>query len=168
MNVKRNRTWLLFIACIILSIVFIFFSGVKNVTKSYGIVLLIFSILPIIPAILLTAKIKLPRIFTSGLTFIFYLLQMVSLGFNYYLQSWAGIVFIIILVIFFMLLGMLVALIRTLCSRKNGKYYFTDEEAIKHMNIPALVRLIKSNYLIPWSKDYGMHYFLQFLIGFKK
>lgn len=74
MNVKRNRTWLLFIACIILSIVFIFFSGVKNVTKSYGIVLLIFSILPIIPAILLTAKIKLPRIFTSGLTFIFYLL----------------------------------------------------------------------------------------------
>jgi hypothetical protein len=30
-----------------------------------------------------------------------------------------------------------------------------------------LVRLIKSNYLIPWSKDYGMHYFLQFLIGFK-
>lgn len=125
MNVKRNRTWLLFIACIILSIVFIFFSGVKNVTKSYGIVL------PIIPAILLTAKIKLPRIFTSGLTFIFYLLQMVSLGFNYYLQSWAGIVFIIILVIFFMLLGMLVALIRTLCSRKNGKYYFTDEEANK-------------------------------------
>ena len=74
MNVKRNRTWLLFIACIILSIVFIFFSGVKNVTKSYGIVLLIFSILPIIPAILLTAKIKLPRIFTSGLTFIFYFL----------------------------------------------------------------------------------------------
>ncbi|HBQ08990.1 MAG TPA: hypothetical protein DD652_05260 [Lactobacillus sp.] len=30
-----------------------------------------------------------------------------------------------------MLLGMLVALIRTLCSRKNGKYYFTDEEANK-------------------------------------
>lgn len=128
MNVKRNRTWLLFIACIILSIVFIFFSGVKNVTKSYGIVLLIFSILPIIPAILLTAKIKLPRIFTSGLTFIFYLLQMVSLGFNYYLQSWAGIVFIIILVIFFMLLGMIVALLRTLRSRKDGKYYFTEEE----------------------------------------
>ncbi len=131
MNVKRNRTWLLFIACIILSIVFIFFSGVKNVTKSYGIVLLIFSILSIIPAILLTAKIKLPRIFTSGLTFIFYLLWMVSLGLNYYLQSWAGIVFIIILVIFFMLLGMLVALIRTLRSRKNSKYYFTDEEANK-------------------------------------
>ncbi|MCH3997436.1 hypothetical protein [Lactobacillus sp.] len=53
---------------------------------------------------------------------------MVSLGFNYYLQSWAGIVFIIILVIFFMLLGMLVALLRTLHSRKDGKYYFTEEE----------------------------------------
>ena len=131
MNVKRNRTWLLFFACIILSIAFILFSGVKNVTKSYGIALLIFSILPIIPAILLTAKIKLPRIFTSGLTFIFYLLWMVSLCLNYYLQSWAGIIFIIILVIFFMLLGMLVALIRTLRSRKNSKYYFTDEEANK-------------------------------------
>ena len=139
MNVKRNRTWLLFIACIILSIAFIFFSGVKNVTKSYGIALLIFSILPIIPAILLTAKIKLPRIFTSGLTFIFYLLWMVSLCLNYYLQSWA------------------IANI-TLPMKKQ----------IKHMNIPDLVRLIKSNYLIPWSKDYGMHYVLQFLIVFKK
>lgn len=128
MNVKKNRSWLLLILSIILSIIFIFWSGVKNISGIYGIALLIFSVLPIIPAILLTAKVRISNFFSSGKTFIMYLIWIAALGFNYKLQSWIGILFVITVIILFVLLGMTVALLRTLRSRKNGKYYFTEEE----------------------------------------
>lgn len=128
MKVKKNRSWLLLILCIILSIVFVIWGGVKNVSGIYGITLLVFSVLPIIPAILLTAKVKISNFFTSGKTFIMYLIWIAALGFNYKLQSWVGILFVIAVIILFVLLGMIFALLRTLRSRKNGKYYFTEEE----------------------------------------
>ncbi len=128
MNVKRNRTWLLLVISLILSIIFIFWGGVKNVAKIYGIVLLVSAILPIVPAILLTAKVRLPRIFTSGWTFILYLFWIIGLCISYLIRSWFGIVFTLCLFIIFLILGMVYALIKTLRSRKGGKYYYTDEE----------------------------------------
>lgn len=128
MNVKKNRSWLLLILSIILSIIFIFWSGVKNISGIYGIALLIFSVLPIIPAILLTAKVRISNFFSSGKIFIMYLIWIAALGFNYKLQSWVGILFVTAVIILFFLLGMIVALLRTLRSRKNSKYYFTEEE----------------------------------------
>lgn len=145
MNVKKNRSWLLLILSIILSIIFVFWSGVKNISGIYGIALLIFSVLPIIPAILLTAKVKISNFFSSGKTFIMYLIWIATLGISYKLQSWLGILFAIAVIILFVLLGMIVALLRTLRSRKDGKYYFTEEEHNKHSKLNSELVIRRDN-----------------------
>lgn len=125
---QKNAAWIIAIISVAIAVFFIFRNGVQYLKNSYGIVLIIFTMLPVLAAILLTAKVSLFRwirnINTVGLYFVF----LVGIGLSYEEQSWIGLLFAIIVLIAFILLGMLVALIRTLRSCKKGKYYFTEEE----------------------------------------
>ena len=128
MNQKTKNMWLALLFYWILGAVFVIFGGLENISKIYGITLLIFTSLLIIPALLVSLKVKVPHIFANGWSFIFYFFWLLSLGLSYKLQSWLGIAFVVFFIVLFFILGLIFTLLKTLRSRKNGKYYFTDEE----------------------------------------
>ena len=72
MNQKTKNMWLALLFYWILGAVFVIFGGLENISKIYGITLLIFTSLLIIPALLVSLKVKVPHIFANGWSFIFY------------------------------------------------------------------------------------------------
>lgn len=128
MTRQRNCAWFVTIMAIIVAAFFVVCGGIKHISTIYGIVLIMMMILPLLVAILLTLKVKLPRLFCNWATIGLYFVFLIGIGMSYEEQSWIGLIFAIIILVVFMLMGMLVALIRTFRSRKNGKYYFTEED----------------------------------------
>lgn len=128
MTRQRNCAWLVTIIAILVAVFFIVRGSIKNIATMYGIALIIMMILPFLVAILLTLRIKLPHLFCNLTSLGLYVVFLIGIGLSYENQNWIDLIFAIIALVFFILLGMLVAMIRTFRSRKNGKYYFTEED----------------------------------------
>ena len=100
----------------------------KQINGVYGITLLIILVLPLLLAILLSLKVKPPRLICNPLVATVYLLIVIAAGMAYNFQNIIGYFFPLILFVLIAILAVFYALIKTVRNKKNGKYYFIDDE----------------------------------------
>lgn len=100
----------------------------QQINGVYGITLLIILVLPLLLAILLSLKVKPPRLICNPLVATIYLLIVIAAGMAYNFQNIIGYFFPLILFVLIAILAVFYALIKTVRNKKNGKYYFIDDE----------------------------------------
>ena len=103
-----------------------FANQVKDINNVYALTLLIILILPLLFSILLSIKVKTPRLICNPLVAVIYLLIVIAAGMAYNFQNIIGYFFPIILLVLMAFLAIFYALLKTIRNKKNGKYYFVD------------------------------------------
>lgn len=98
----------------------------KEINNVYALTLLIVLILPLLFSILLSMKVKPPRLICNPLVTVIYLLVVIAAGMAYNFQNIIGYFFPIILFVLIAILAIFYALFKTVRNKKNGKYYFID------------------------------------------
>lgn len=100
----------------------------KAINNVYALTLLIILILPLLFSILLSLKVKPSRLICNPLVTVIYLLVVIAAGMAYNFQNIIGYFFPILLFILMAILAIFYALVKTFRNRKDGKYYFIDDE----------------------------------------
>lgn len=106
----------------------IFAYQLKEINNVYALALLIILILPLLFSILLSLKVKPPRLICNPLVATIYLLVVIAAGMAYNLQDIIGYFFPIILFVLMAIIAVFYALIKTVRNKKNDKYYFIDDK----------------------------------------
>lgn len=135
MKKQKTIAWMLAICSILVSSTFMMGTKIQYLKNSYGIVLMIYTMISLLIAILLTVKVSLPKSITNVNTLVLYVLFLLGLGYSYQNQSWFALILSFIILIAVILIVIVVALIRTRKSYKNGKYYFAEKKNNKTLKI---------------------------------
>lgn len=106
----------------------IFAYQLKEVNNVYALALLIILLLPLLFSILLSLKVKPPRLICNPLVTAIYLLVVIAAGMAYNLQDIIGYFFPIILFVLMTIIAVFYALAKTVRNKRNGKYYFIDDK----------------------------------------
>ncbi|ADX69614.1 hypothetical protein [Lactobacillus helveticus] len=138
MKKKKNETlkitwimtavyWVVGLLCMFWSKLDHVFSGqLKDINNVYALTLLIVLILPLLFSILLSMRVKPPRLICNPLVTVIYLLVVIAAGMAYNFQNIIGYFFPIILFVLMAFLAIFYASFKTFRNKKNGKYYFID------------------------------------------
>lgn len=129
-NMKQKnlimRAWVCTAVYLLIGTISIFWGGVKNIGNFYGISLVVALALPFFYAILTTFRIKMPVWLSSFGTIAAYMLIVITLSFTYQIQSFLGYFVLLFMVVFYAVLAVFYALLKTWRNRKNGKCYYID------------------------------------------
>nr|WP_236629350.1 MULTISPECIES: hypothetical protein [Lactobacillus] len=100
----------------------------KGTNNVYALSLLIILVLPLLFSILLSLKVKPPRLICNPLVTVIYLLVVIAAGMAYRFQNIIGYFFPLILFVLMAVLAVFYALVKTVRNKKKGKYYFIDDK----------------------------------------
>src|SRR5699024_11349807 len=101
-----------------------FANQVKDINNVYALTLLIILILPLLFSILLSMKVKPPRLICNPMVAVIYLLIVIAAGMAYNFQNIIGYFCRIILFVLMAFLAMFYGLLKTISHKEKGKYYF--------------------------------------------
>ena len=130
--------WVIGIACLL-------WGGIIHINNNYGHVLMLALILPVIVATLLTFGLCLHWI-ANGLVGVVYSLTVLGIGLQYKMQSTKGLLYLLLVIIVYVIIVAIVAPVKTLKNRKDGLYYYVDENDKKKESTHFLVAY-KNNFL---------------------
>ncbi|MGQ5709900.1 hypothetical protein [Lactobacillus sp. PSON] len=144
-NENIKESW--FFTCLywIIGIVCFFWGGVKHINSYYGICLIITLILPVVYSLIVTLKIKVPHWVNKVPIAGIYLLIVIAVSLAYKLQDVIGYFIPIIFLIVFAILAIFYALYKTFKYRKNGRYYYVEENRKKRCD--SFLEAFKEYYL---------------------
>lgn len=136
MKKRKNQTlkitWIMTAVYWVVGILILFWGKIdhfivyqlKEVNSFYTLVMLIILILPLLFSILLSMKVRPPRLICNPIFCLTYLLILIAAGIAYNLQSIIGYFFPFIFFIFMAILAIFYAVIKTFRNKKSSRYYY--------------------------------------------
>lgn len=113
---KDNKllSWIITGTFWLIGIVCLFWGGIKHINNTFGTILVIALVIPLLVSLLLTFNVKVPFLICNTITVIFYFVFVICSGLAYKIQDYAGYVLPGLLFIFFAILAFFYALYKTL------------------------------------------------------